>query len=129
MSEKQSEYKSKSIEKRRIHVSSKRQITIPAKYYEALGSVKEMECIYSNDMLILKPVQYNETGFSEEILADLIAQGYSGEKLLIEFKRINRQIRPAVEALIKEADELAKSATEDQTDLTDEIFGVTESEG
>lgn len=129
MSEKQSEYKSKNIEKRRIHVSSKRQITIPAKYYEALGSVKEMECIYSNDMMILKPVQYNETGFSEEILADLIAQGYSGERLLIEFKRINRQIRPAVEALIKEADELAKSATEDQTDLTDEIFGITESEG
>lgn len=129
MSEKQSDYTTKSIEKRRIHVSSKRQITIPAKYYEALGSVKEMECIYSNDMLILKPIQYNETGFSEEILADLIARGYSGEKLLTEFKRINRQIRPAVEALIKEADELAKKATEDQTDLTDEIFGITESEG
>lgn len=129
MSEKQSEYMSKSIEKRRIHVSSKRQITIPAKYYEALGSVKEMECIYSNDMLILKPVQYNETGFSEEILADLIAQGYSGKKLLTEFKRINRQIRPAVEALIKEADELAKQANEVQMDLTDEIFGITESEG
>jgi bifunctional DNA-binding transcriptional regulator/antitoxin component of YhaV-PrlF toxin-antitoxin module len=72
MSEKQSEYSSKSVEKRRIHVSSKRQITIPAKYYEALGSVKEMECIYSNDMLILNPVQFNETGFSEEILSDLI---------------------------------------------------------
>jgi len=129
MSEKQSEYTYKSIEKRRIHVSSKRQITIPAKYYEALGSVKEMECIYSNDMLILKPVQYNETGFSEEILADLIAQGYSGEKLLTEFKRINRQIRPAVESLIKEADELARKATEDQSDLTDDLFGITESEG
>lgn len=128
MSEKQSGFSSKSIEKRRIHVSSKRQITIPAKYYDALGSVKEMECIYSNDMLILKPVQYNETKFSEEILADLIAQGYSGEKLLTEFKRINRQIRPAVEALIKEADELTQKATEDQSDLTDELFGITESE-
>lgn len=129
MSEKQSGYSSKSIEKRRIHVSSKRQITIPAKYYVALGSVKEMECIYSNDMLILKPVQYNETGFSEEILADLVAQGYSGEKLFTEFKRINRQIRPDVEALVKEADELAQKAAEDQTDLTDDIFGITESEG
>lgn len=128
MSEKPSNYSSKGIEKRRIHVSSKRQITIPARYYEALGSVKEMECIYSNDMLILKPVQYNETGFSEEILADLIEQGYSGEKLLTEFKRINRQLRPAVEALIKEADDLAKKAIEDHMDLTDEIFGIAESE-
>jgi len=57
--------------------------------------------------------------------------GYSSKG--IEKRRIHvsskRQIRPAVEALIKEAYELAKSAAEDQTDLTDEIFGITESEG
>lgn len=117
MSEKQSAYASNDYEKRRIHVSSKRQITIPVKYFEALGRVNEMECIYSKDMLILKPVQYDDPGFSEEILADLIAQGYSGETLLAEFKRINRQIRPAVETLIKEADELAKKATNDHEDL------------
>ncbi|SCZ76386.1 AbrB family transcriptional regulator [Acidaminobacter hydrogenoformans] len=128
MSEKQSEYAPYNFEKRRIHVSSKRQITIPAKYYQALGSVNEMECIYSNDMLILKPVQYDDPGLSEEILADLIAQGYSGETLLAEFKRINRQIRPAIETLIKEADELAKKVSEDHVDLTDELFGITESE-
>ncbi|WP_243117000.1 AbrB/MazE/SpoVT family DNA-binding domain-containing protein [Natranaerovirga hydrolytica] len=44
------------MEKRRINISSKRQITIPAKYYEALGLDKEIDCICSNDMLILTPV-------------------------------------------------------------------------
>ena len=111
-----------SIEKRRITISSKRQITIPAKYYKALGLVKEVDCIYSNDMLILTPVKNEDPAFAEEILSDLIKQGYSGEKLLAEFKRINRQIRPAVEKLIEEADALAKNSSQNYYDPTDDIF-------
>ncbi len=111
------------MEKRRIHISSKRQITIPAKYYEALGFSKEIDCIYSNGMLILTPVKKDDPAFAEEILADLIDQGYSGEKLLAEFKKINRQIRPAIEKIIEEADTLAKAASENYIDPSDDIFG------
>ena len=111
------------MEKRRIHISSKRQVTIPAKYYEAMGLSKELNCIYSNDMLILTPVRNTDTAFAEEILSDLIEQGYSGQKLLSEFKRISRQIRPAVEKLIEEADALAKAVSLNYIDRTDEIFG------
>jgi hypothetical protein len=32
--------------------------------------------------------------FSEQILADLIAQGYSGKELLTKFKEIRRKIHP-----------------------------------
>lgn len=115
-----------SVEKRRIHISSKRQITIPSKYYEALGLSNEIDCIYANDMLILTPVRNEDSAFAEEILADLIRQGYSGQKLLSEFKRILRQIRPAVEKLIEEADALAKEASVNYLDPTDEIFGADE---
>ncbi|MTI96042.1 MAG: AbrB/MazE/SpoVT family DNA-binding domain-containing protein [Firmicutes bacterium] len=108
-------------DKRRIHISSKRQITIPAKYFEALGLSKEVDCIYAKDMLILTPVK-NQDAFSEEILADLIAQGYSGEELLTEFKKINRQVRPAVEQLIEEADAIAEAASHNYHDPTDEVF-------
>jgi bifunctional DNA-binding transcriptional regulator/antitoxin component of YhaV-PrlF toxin-antitoxin module len=111
------------MEKRRIHISSKRQITIPAKYYEALGFSKEIDCIYSNGMLILTPVKKDDPAFAEEILADLIDQGYSGEKLLAEFKKINSQIRPAIEKIIEEADTLAKAASENYIDPSDDIFG------
>jgi bifunctional DNA-binding transcriptional regulator/antitoxin component of YhaV-PrlF toxin-antitoxin module len=75
------------IEKTIIRISSKRQITIPSKYFEALGFDKEIECIKSNGMLILIPLKSDESYFAEEILKDLISQGYSGDKLLAEFKK------------------------------------------
>ncbi len=116
------------IEKRRINISSKRQITIPIKYYEALGLDKELDCIYSNNMLILTPIQNNNPAFSEQILADLINQGYTGENLLAEFTKINRQIRPAIEKIIEEADLLAMATSPNYVDPTDSIFGTDESE-
>jgi len=109
-------------DKRRINISSKRQITIPAKYYEALGLSKELDCIYSDGMLILTPIKNEDPAFAEEILKDLIGQGYSGEKLLSEFKKINRKIRPAVEKIIEKADTLAKEASHNYIDKTSEIF-------
>ena len=114
------------MKKRRIRVSSKRQITIPAKYYEALGFSKELDCIFSNGMIILTPVKKEDPAFAEEILADLINHGYTGEKLLTEFKRINRQVRPAIEKIIEEADALARTASENYIDPTEDIFGTTD---
>jgi len=122
------EYEDMLIEKRRINISSKRQITIPVKYYEALGLDKELDCIYSNGMLILTPVQNNDPALTEQILADLITQGYTGKDLLNEFTKINRQIRPAIEKIIEEADMLAIAASQNYVDPTDSIFGTDESE-
>lgn len=113
------------MERRRIRISSTRQITIPAKYFNALGPSKEVDCIYANDMLILTPVRA-ESAFAEEILSDLIEQGYTGEELLAEFKRVNRKVRPAVEKLIEEADAFAKAASLDYVDPTDDIFGTAD---
>jgi hypothetical protein len=114
------------LEKRRINISSKRQITIPAKYYEALGLSKELDCIYSKGMLILTPVRNEDPAFAEEILKDLISQGYTGEKLLAEFKKINSKIRPAIEKMLEEADNLAKEASKNYIDNTADIFNTEE---
>lgn len=110
------------FEKRRINISSKRQITIPSKFFEALGLEKEIDCIYSNDMLILTAVKQDDPYFAEEVLADLINQGCTGKKLLEEFKKANRKIRPAVEQLIEEADKIAEAASTNYIDRTDDIF-------
>jgi len=112
----------KKYDKKRIKISSKRQITIPAKYYDALKIDKEMECIYTDGMLILLPIRNERSDFAEEILKDLISQGYSGEELLKEFKRVNRKVRPAVEKIIEEADQLARKVAEDYVDYTADIF-------
>lgn len=59
--------------------------------------------------------------FAEQILADLIAEGYSGTKLLDEFKTRQAKIRPAIEALLEDAREAALGKGEYST--YDDVFG------
>lgn len=95
------------MERKTIRISNKRQITIPQKYYERLGFESEAECILRGSELIIRPVEKQGSGeFAEQILADLVAQGYFGDELLQRFKEEQRKIRPAMERLIAEADEL-----------------------
>ena len=113
------------MERKTIHISGKRQITIPQKYFEALGFGKEAECILQNNMILIKPVRENAGGeFAEQILADLIAQGYSGEVLLKKFKEEQKKVRPAVEKIIEKAKEAAKGNGDFYT--YDDVFGSEE---
>lgn len=114
--------KHSSVERRRLRISSKRQLTIPVRYYDALGLSDEVDCIYSNGMLILLPVEERDSAFAEEILEELVGKGYTGERLLAEFGRLNRQVRPAIEAMIAEADRVAEEASAAYVDRTGEIF-------
>ena len=88
---------------KRIAVSQKRQITIPVDFFNAIGIGAELECYVRNNTLVLRPVREESGAFDEEILADLIAQGFSGNDLLAKFKEARRQLRPAVERLLDEA--------------------------
>jgi bifunctional DNA-binding transcriptional regulator/antitoxin component of YhaV-PrlF toxin-antitoxin module len=90
-----------------IKISSKRQITIPQKYYEALGFADNAECTVQDGALVIRPVTTESGYFAEQILAELIAEGYSGEELLIKFRETNAKVRPAVAKLIDEADRIA----------------------
>lgn len=88
---------------------------------------KELDCIFANGMLILTPTEQDNSAFAEEILADLIQQDYSGEKLLTEFKKINRKIRP-VETLLEEAHIIAQTISSNYSDPTNKLFGIEEPE-
>ncbi len=90
--------------KKRISVSQKRQITIPIEFYNDIGIEKEVECYIQNNAIVIRPVRESGGEFDEQILADLISQGLSGEELLIRFKETRKNIRPAVEGLIAEAE-------------------------
>ena len=84
-----------------LSISSKRQITIPQKFYQTLGFGDEAECIMRGDELIIRPVKTIAGGeFAEQILSELIQEGFSGETLLAEFKKRQAQIRPAAEMMI-----------------------------
>ncbi len=104
------------MERKIISVSGKRQITIPQKYFEALQFGNEAECILQNNAIVIRPIrETTENDFAEQILADLINQGYSGQELLTKFKEISKKITPAFNQLLNEAALIAKG----------EIDGVT----
>lgn len=107
--------------KKRISVSQKRQITIPIEFYNSVGIDKEVECYVENNAIVIRPVRESGGEFDEQILADLIAQGLSGQELLDKFKETRRQIRPAVERLLDEARLAAQSKTPNNN--YEDIFG------
>ena len=111
------------MESKKVSISSKRQITIPQKFFTLLGFNTEAECIMRGNELILRPVKENTSGeFAEQILAVLIRQGYSGEELLEKFKQAQRKVRPAVEAMPSEADQVAESKSRGYS--LEDVFGT-----
>ena len=110
-------------EQKRVSISSKRQFTIPQKFYLELGFERDAVCTMADGMLILQPASHIPGGeFAENILADLIAEGYSGQELLDEFKARQAKVRPSVEALLEKAKDVARGKGEYAT--YDEIFGT-----
>ena len=89
---------SRKVDRKVLSISSKRQITIPQKFYQTLGFGNEAECIVHGNELIIRPVKTVSGGeFAEQILAELIDEGLSGEALLSKFKERQAQIRPAAD--------------------------------
>ncbi|MDR2868832.1 MAG: AbrB/MazE/SpoVT family DNA-binding domain-containing protein [Deferribacteraceae bacterium] len=110
------------IERKIISITGKRQITIPAKFYEKLHLDKELECYLSDDAIVLRPLSVKDNDdFTMEILRDLISQGYSGEELLTKFTEQRMGIKKAIGIMINEADEIAQGRQKSAT--TREIFG------
>jgi len=111
------------MERKIISISVKRQITIPQKYFDVLGFSNEAECVLQDDRLIIRPIQDRNGGdFSEQILADLISQGYSGEALLEQFKQESKKVSSAVKQMIADADNLVKNG--DGKVSLDDLFGT-----
>ena len=113
------------MEMKKLSISAKRQITIPQKFFTMLGFDTEAECMVRGNELVIRPAKTNTGGeFAEQILADLISQGYSGTELLDRFKKAQKEIRPAVEAMLAEAERVADSESEYET--YDDVFGAEE---
>lgn len=115
------------MEKKKVSISQKRQITIPQKFFTLLGFDKEAECIMRGNELIIRPVKENVSGeFATEILEDLIKKGYNGQALLNEFKIMQAKVRPAVELMLSEAEQVANGDGEYFT--YDDVFSSEDDE-
>lgn len=110
-------------EQKRVTITSKRQFTIPQKFFLELGFDREAVCTVQDGKLIIEPIHNISGGeFAEQILADLIAEGLNGNELLSEFRKRQAKVRPAVEAMLEEAKKVAK----DQGDYAtyEDVFGT-----
>ena len=116
---------SKKVDRKLLSISSKRQITIPQKFYKTLGFGGEAECMIRGNELVIRPVKMDGGGeFAEQILADLISEGVSRDDLLNEFKKRQSQVRPAVKKMLAEAEKAAEGSGESMT--YDDVFGMEE---
>lgn len=111
----------KTIDKKTVSISKKRQFTIPTKYYKALGFNDKAVCMIRGNELVIRPVKpIIGDEFAEQILADLISQGYQGNELLKEFKKEQAKVKKAIDSILNEA----KSVAEGKTDYStyDDVF-------
>ena len=113
------------MDKKIVSISSKRQITIPQKFFSLLGFDNEAECVVRGNELVIRPAKQTGGGeFAEQILADLINAGLSGDELLKQFKTKQAKVRPAVEAMLSDAESAACGTGEFST--YDDVFGAEE---
>ncbi len=91
------------VEPQVIKISSKRQITIPAKFYES-GSFKEYAlATWTDDGLLIQPLDVDDEDVTVDILRYLIEQGCEGEELIARYREMKRKIVP-IKAKLDEAE-------------------------
>ena len=75
-----------------IKISSKRQITIPAKAYEEAGSKDYALCTWSDKGMFLQPLDVEDEDVTIDILRYLINEGYEGEDLIAQYKAMKKKV-------------------------------------
>src|SRR5699024_10485731 len=106
---------------KQLKVSAKRQVTIPKRFYDKLGINQEVICELRGNEIVLRAVPYTED-LSEEMIEDLVAQGFEGQNLVREFQKKKSQVRPAVEKLIAESSLAARDLLENYNVEPEDLF-------
>lgn len=86
-----------------IKISSKRQITIPAQWYREAGFGDYALCTWTDDGILLQPVDVDDEGVAVSVLRSLVNEGLEGEDLIEEYRRELARVT-SVRAKIAEAE-------------------------
>lgn len=93
-----------------VKVSSKRQFTIPKKFYDALQISEQVKCYMEGDRLVIEPARTDSFfDFSSDILRELVSDNYSGDALLSEFEARKAKVAESLEKIAEEAVEDIKN--------------------
>lgn len=91
-----------------IKISSKRQITIPSKFYEAAGFDEYALCTWTEEGLLLQPLKVSDEYNSVAILRQLVAEGYEGNELVDKYEEIQNKIVSIKQKLQEAEDDIAE---------------------
>ncbi|WP_270296482.1 delta-aminolevulinic acid dehydratase [Eggerthella sinensis] len=75
-----------------IKISSKRQITIPARAYEEAGFKDYALCTWTDKGLFLQPLDVENEDVTVDILRYLIEEGYEGEDLIAQYQALKTKV-------------------------------------
>ena len=104
-----------------IKISSKRQITIPADVFEGEGFSEYALASWTEDGLVIQPINVNDEDSSVRILRSLLAQGFDGEALVDEYEKIRSKM-VIFDRMIDEAlDDVVQGRTRPFDDVQGEI--------
>jgi bifunctional DNA-binding transcriptional regulator/antitoxin component of YhaV-PrlF toxin-antitoxin module len=70
-----------------VSITSKRQFTIPKKFFDALQMGNQAKCYTAGGKLVIEPLRKDYISEqTSQILREIVAENYSGEELLEEFE-------------------------------------------
>ncbi len=105
-----------------ISISRKRQITIPERFFSRFQFGSRAKVFALENGILIQPTEEVSSGeFDEQILQDLVEQGLSGQELMDTFKDSKAKIRPAIEAMLLNAQKIANDEAE--FDTVEDVFG------
>ena len=110
-----------------IKISSKRQITIPAKYYEAAGFGEYALCTWTDQGILLQPLDVDDEDATVDILRSLVKQGFEGEELIERYQETKRKIvsvRRKLEEAERDVSEGRVDTYENMRDRIRQKYGV-----
>lgn len=102
-----------------VKISSKRQITIPAKLYREMGFKDYAALRWTKDGLLIQPLKVeDDDDLTESILRYLIEQGYEGEELIEQYKIV----KPQMVSLARKVDEAEADIAAGRVQPADTLF-------
>lgn len=104
-----------------IKISSKRQITIPAQWYRALDFHEYALATWTDDGILIQPLDVADEDVTVDILRHLIAQGYEGDELIEQYKQMKSKIVSVKQAIAEAEEDVAAGRVRPACELIAEM--------
>ena len=106
-----------------VKISSKRQITIPAKIYKGAGFKDYALCTWTDKGMFLQPLDVEDEDVTVDILRYLIEEGYEGEDLIAQYQEMKKKVIPLKSRLDQAERDIAENRVGSPYEMLDGLRG------